>query len=405
MKKFFLLLSLFLILLSGISEAKNIKGEFLVKYKTTPFDVLGIKSLGLDSLEVRAFLKAQNAVLLSDIKTIGVLHIYKEDAELSIMPVLDTDKIEYFEPNQYQYAINSVNNEENLPIIPSDQWGLNAIDVLDAWIYSIGSPEVIVGVIDSGVDYNHFALKQNMWDDGEGHHGYNFVHNNEYPMDDNDHGTHCAGVIAANSTKYMGVAPNVKIMALKFLSKEGYGSTASAIKAIEYGVKNGAKILSNSWGGGSYSNALADAIHYANLNNVLFVAAAGNENNDNDKYPSYPANYKIDNVISVGAMDYRYRRASFSNYGETSVHVFGPGVSILSTVPNNRGSYMSGTSMATPFISGISALILSYYPDIEVKEVREILVKTSVKKESLSDFSISGGFASAKTAFNFMAQD
>ncbi|MFY7993717.1 MAG: S8 family peptidase [Bacteriovoracaceae bacterium] len=288
------------------------------------------------------------------------------------------------------------NQGQDLPMGIQGKKGAD-IKVAEAWAISKGSKEIIVGVIDSGIDYKHPDLKGNMWineaekngmagidDDGNGYtddvFGWNFVsegQKNYYgnpgtpdPMDDNDHGTHCAGVIGATTNNFQGISGinwNVRLMALKFLNKDGSGSTLDAYRAIVYGTKNGAHVLSNSWGGGGESKLLKHAIQKAEEAGVLFVAAAGNDSANNDSAPSYPASYEVESVISVAASDGQDNLAYFSNYGVNSVHLSAPGTSILSSVstkvhPDLAEPYMSfsGTSMATPHVAGVAALVLAH---------------------------------------------
>ncbi len=249
------------------------------------------------------------------------------------------------------------------------------IDAPEAWDIATGVPEgsdVIVGVIDSGIDYLHPDLVANMWvnpgeipgngidDDGNGYiddvHGYDFFGDDGDPSDAYGHGTHCAGTIAGVGDNGLGVAGvnwRCKVMALRFLNASGGGNTGDAIEAVIYGVHNGAKILSNSWGGGGYSEALELAITYARDNGVLFVAAAGNYGWDIDSEPYYPASYEVSNVISVAATDHRDLLASFSNYGDESVDVGAPGVSIFSSYPKYRNVFFEDfQGAATPTFGG-----------------------------------------------------
>mgnify|MGYP001765796122 CR=1 FL=1 len=298
-------------------------------------------------------------------------------------------KVEYIEPNYIYHAM----------AVPSKQWGLTSINVEKAWKKTKGSPKIIVGVIDTGVDYTHDALKSHIWkntkeiagngidDDNNGFiddiNGWDFANKDNDPMDDNNHGTHCSGIVAADSTTLQGVAPRVTIMPLKFLTGEGSGTLEAAIEAINYGVRMGANVLSNSWGGGGYSEALRDAIVAAKEKGVLFVAAAGNEYNDNDEQPSYPASYEEDNVIRVAASTSTGTKASFSNYGVKSVHIFAPGKDILSSIPGNKAASYSGTSMATPFVSGLAALLLSQDPKMDYGQVKDIILNTANKLPGL----------------------
>ena len=233
-------------------------------------------------------------------------------------------------------------------------------------------------------------------DDGNGYvddvYGYDFANNDADPMDGHGHGTHCAGVIGAehNSTGIAGVMANVQILPVQFLSKSGGGTLEGALKAIDYATSRGVNVMSNSWGGGGRSQALFEAIVRAEKAGIVFVAAAGNERNDNDAKAVYPANYKVANVISVGAMDGKGKKASFSNYGKKTVHVFAPGVDIYSTVTKNRYQKMSGTSMACPHVSGVVGLVMSSEPNLDFTEIKNRLMNTSVESTELSQYTISG---------------
>jgi len=297
--------------------------------------------------------------------------------------------IEYVEPNWIYHTMYTPTDAE-----VGKQWAIKKIEAEKAWDLALGSKDVVVAVIDTGVDYTHPDLKNQMWvnelelngkqgvdDDGNGYiddiYGYDFANQDADPKDDHSHGTHCAGVIGAehNSIGVAGINAHVKIMALKFLTASGGGTLADAVLSIKYAVDNGAQVLSNSWGGGGYSKAIEDAIVYARDKGVIFVAAAGNENNNNDTNPTYPASYQLDNIVTVAASDSNDSRAYFSNYGE-SVHIAAPGVNIYSTIKGGSYSNMSGTSMACPQVSGALALLLSY-EDLTVAEMKERLLKTS----------------------------
>ena len=274
------------------------------------------------------------------------------------------------------------------------------IDAPQAWDLTTGSNDVVVGIVDTGINYNHPDLQTNVWvnpgeiagnsidDDGNGViddiHGFNAIDSTGNPNDDNGHGSHVSGTIAGRGNNNSGVAGvnwQTKLMGLKFLDGSGSGSISAAITAIEYAVnmKNrgvNIRVLSNSWGGGGFSQALEDAITQANQAGILFVAAAGNDNNNNDSNPTYPAGYEVTNVLSVAALDHNGNRAYFSNYGETTVDLAAPGVDILSTSLGQGYATLSGTSMATPHVSGVAALVLSREPNLTVTALKDRLINT-----------------------------
>ncbi|NJM90989.1 MAG: S8 family serine peptidase [Myxococcales bacterium] len=317
--------------------------------------------------------------------------------------------VKYAEPNYIVHAFATPNDPRF-----NELWGMHNtgqtggvadadIDAVEAWDNSVGSSEIVVGVVDTGVDFNHPDLAANMWtnpgeipgngldDDGNGViddvHGFNAIANNGNPLDDNNHGSHCSGTIGAVGGNGIGVAGvnwEVSIMAIKFLSAGGSGTTADAIEGIDYAVgrKNAGvnlRVLSNSWGGGGFSQALADSITAANAADILFVAAAGNAGSNNDSTPSYPASYDIPNVVSVAATDASDALASFSNYGLTTVDLGAPGVAVLSTTINNTYSVFSGTSMATPHVAGAAALVLSSNQTLSTAELKDVLMTRATR--------------------------
>jgi subtilisin family serine protease len=295
-------------------------------------------------------------------------------------------------------------------------WGMSAIDAQNAWTISKGSSSVVVAVIDTGVDYNHPDLAANIWtnpgeiagngidDDHNGFlddvHGYDFANHDGNPMDDNGHGTHVSGTIAAvgnNGRGVSGVNWSSSIMALKFMNAQGAGYLSDAIAAVnyatmmrtQYGVN--VRVDNNSWGGGGFSAALQSAIQASNQAGILFVAAAGNSAANNDAVAQYPANYDSPNVISVAALAQNGQLASFSNYGATSVDIAAPGVSIYSTVPNNGYAYYSGTSMAAPQVSGVAALCWAAAPNASVADVRNAILRGADTVAALNGKVASGG--------------
>ncbi len=290
------------------------------------------------------------------------------------------------------------------------------IDAPEAWDRQTGT-DVVVAVIDTGLDYNHEDIVGNVWtnpgeipgngidDDNNGYvddvRGWDFVNNDNDPFDDNDHGTHVSGTIAAvgnNGIGVTGVNWSARIMPLKFLSARGSGSTADAISALDYAVMMGARISNNSWGGGAFSQALYDAIAAAQAAGHLFVAAAGNDGVNTDVTPSYPASYDLDNIVSVAATDDNDALAGFSNFGAVTVDLGAPGVSILSTTPANTYSSFSGTSMATPHVAGTAALLLAADPTLDVVALKAALLDSVDAVAALAGLTVSGGRLNAANA-------
>jgi subtilisin family serine protease len=218
--------------------------------------------------------------------------------------------------------------------------------------------------------------------DGNGYvddvYGYNFYGKNGDPMDDGSHGTHVAGTIGAvgnNAVGVVGVMHDVKIMALKFMGgPDGTGSTSDAVLAIEYATQMGATLTNNSWGGGGYSQSLYDAIAAAGAADQLFVAAAGNANNNNDLNANYSDSYNLDNIISVASSTSADNLSSFSNFGNTTVDIVAPGSNIYSTVPEASYGSKSGTSMAAPYVAGVLGLIYAANPSIRATDAKAALL-------------------------------
>ena len=299
--------------------------------------------------------------------------------------------------------------------------GVSGVDLgaPTAWDTTTGAAEVIVDVIDTGIRYTHQDLAGQMWvnsgevpgngvdDDGDGYvdniYGIDAVNGDGDPMDDNSHGTHCAGTIGAASNDgfdHVGVAWEVQLMACKFLSADGWGYVSGAVSCIDFAVAKGARVLSNSWGGGGHSQALYDAIARARDAGVLFVAAAGNSATDTDSQPHYPSGYDLENIISVAAVDRRGDMASWSNFGRNTVDLGAPGVDIFSTVADSDSSYAyySGTSMATPHVSGVAALVWAVDESLDATEVRSRLLNTTSPLSALDGRTATGGMVHAAQA-------
>lgn len=328
----------------------------------------------------------------------------------------------YAEPNYTMHA-DLLPNDPSFP----QQWNLNNTGQTDgvvgadisapiAWDFTTGSGNTIVAVIDTGIDYRHPDLAANMWvnqaefnglpnvdDDDDGYvddiYGYDFVNDDGNPLDDNDHGTHIAGIIGAvgnNSIGVTGINWGVKLMALKFLDSTGSGTTADAIEALNFAVAHGATVSNNSYGGDPFSQAFHEAIENAQAAGHIFVAAAGNGNffgigQDNDANPFYPASDPLDNVVSVAASDDSDGFAFFSNYGATSVDLAAPGVDILSTTRNNSYEYLTGTSVAAPHVTGAIALLQDLHPDWDYRLIINRILETVDPIASLQPMLVSGG--------------
>lgn len=339
--------------------------------------------------------------------------------------------VEIAEPN-FIYRANKLPNDPDIGKLwglkntgAADTSGTRGVSGVDvgaeaAWDIQTGSKSVVVAVIDTGIDFGHPDLKAQAWvneaeknglpgvdDDGNGFvddiNGYNFANNKGDSTDDQGHGTHCAGTIGAKGDDgkgLVGVAWDVSLMAVKFLDKSGSGTLANAVKSIDYARQMGAHIMSNSWGGGGVSAVLKKAIEDANTAGILFVAAAGNEANNNDISPTYPAGYEVDNVLSVAAIDNRGGLASFSNYGARTVHVAAPGVNIVSTVPGAKYDSYSGTSMATPHVSGIAALLLSQNPGMSHLDMKKRIIDSARPLYTLRNRVAAKGIADAYYALS-----
>ncbi|MBI2609218.1 MAG: S8 family serine peptidase [Deltaproteobacteria bacterium] len=399
-----------------------VAGEVVVKLKQNTA-ITAFKALG--ALNLESLVSDRNIYTLKFPQTMDVKALI---GELKKHP-----HVVYAEPN-YIYTTDdfSVSGSGMVPDpdFPKN-WGLHNtgqkdkndqegtigsdIDALKAWVEQTGSLEVKVAVIDTGIDYKHEDLAANIMhntgevgeytdpdgtlkhketdgidNDGNGFIddviGWNFVKNSNNPMDDYGHGTHVAGTIGAvggNGVGTVGVAWKVSLLAVKFLDSGGSGSLADAVKSIDYATKMGVHAMNNSWGGGGFSQALADVIQAANEKGIIFLAAAGNDGGNNDKSPHYPSNYQFENVIAVAATDNKDNLADFSNHGKTTVPVSAPGVGIYSTLPDNKYGFLSGTSMATPHVAGVVALLLAQFPNATMAEIKQKLMNSTEEIKAL----------------------
>jgi Subtilase family len=380
-------------------QPQAVPGELLVGFAPT---VAQAESRGLvagvSAKESRRFRKINAALLKVD----------PDKLEKTLEKLRRDPRVRYAEPNFLVHA-------DALPNDPSygQLWGLHRIGAESAWNASTGSSSVVAAVIDTGVDQSHPDLAANTWvnpgescpgcrtdgadNDGNGYvddwRGWDFVNGDNNPMDDHGHGTHVAGTIGAvgnNAAGVVGVNWRVQLMALKFLSAAGSGTTADAVSAVLYASANGASVLNNSWSGDEFSQALSDAIDAADQRNALFVAAAGNEGRDTDVVPAYPSSYRTPNVLSVAASDAGDQPAFFSNYGRESVDLGAPGVDILSTWTGGSYAYSSGTSMAAPHVAGVAALARALYPGASDVGLKALILRTSHSAAPLAGLTASG---------------
>ncbi len=403
-KPWFSLLGITFLVACSASAELLTDGSFIIEpnpHSRVAFAFGEGEDLGHNAQVVRPFAEARTDGNSSTVRVVGIGDIQ------FCKSLIASGAVTSCSPN-YQVRISATPNDPRF----GELWGLQnnagGANAQAAWDSTTGTQDVVVAVIDTGVDYNHQDLSANMWvntgeipsngldDDGNGYvddiHGYNAVANNGNPFDDNAHGTHCAGTIGGRGNNGIGVAGinwQVKIMALKFLSATGSGSLSDAIEAINYMVtmKNrgvNVRVANNSWGGGGYSSTLASAISRANDAGIVFAAAAGNESNDNDASPSYPASYNYPNVVSVAAIDVNANLANFSNYGASSVDIAAPGVQILSTIPGNTYAKYSGTSMATPHVSGALALLFGAQPSLNVGQAITRMYETGSTLSTLN---------------------
>jgi subtilisin family serine protease len=414
------------------SELGYKEGELLVKFAP--------KSDGKQRAlsEKNQFLSSINGgIVKHSFKRVSGLTLIQLPSDVNIKNALSEFKKKkdflYVEPNYEIKAFDNFPNDSDF----TEQWGLHNtgqtggyidadIDAPEGWDLATDS-NIIVAVIDTGIDYTHPDLAANMWinldefpgdgvdNDDNGYiddiYGYDFCtygqQRDSNPIDDTYHGTHVAGIIGAvgnNNTGVVGVCWNIKIMNLKFLNYQGTGYTSDAVSCIEYAIDNGAKIINASWGDHNGSQSLLDAIEDADNAGVLFIAAAGNDwFHNNDSFPTYPASYECQNIISVLATSHYDWYSGFTNYGPTSVDLGAPGENIFSTFPiyetNDMNDWglstyyetISGTSMAAPFVAGACALVWSLNPSLTHMQVKDIILNSVDELGSLNGLCVTGG--------------
>jgi len=392
--------------------------EVLVKFRPTTF---------------QSVLEAQAAGEVDESEWVGGtgllrLHSSRKNVATLVSELSARSDVEYAEPN-YIVHTTAIPNDPRF----GELWGLQNtgqiiqasvgvpgadIKATAAWDISTGSRANVAAVIDTGIDYRHPDLAANVWSapgaftvtiGGQsitcpaGSHGFNAITNVCDPLDDNNHGSHVSGTIGAvgnNGTGVVGVNWTASIMGSKFLDAAGSGTTANAINAIEFAVQAKAafaatgganvRVLSNSWGGGAFSQALLDEINRANANDMLFVAAAGNSISNNDVIPHFPSSYNAPNVVAVAATDNTDSLAFFSNFGPASVHLGAPGMDVLSTTIGGNYAYFSGTSMATPHVSGAAVLVLSKCA-LNTASLKTLLLNNVDPIPSLAGRTVTGG--------------
>ncbi|MEN0059307.1 MAG: S8 family serine peptidase, partial [Bdellovibrio sp.] len=407
-----------------------VEGEYIIKFKSSS----GGPAIAQAKLQGKASLK-------SSFPGLGLVQVSMKgvDEQIHFQALKNDPDVEYIEPN---YVLEKSEVEPNGPVERLSYEDVIALGVAssnptvysqstsstgvsDAWALetplSTSSNKIIVAVIDTGLDKNHTVFKPYksdgtggsgaLWvneleskgsagvdDDQNGYvddiNGWNFINNSNNFVDDDDHGTHVAGIVVGTGQNIFSrplQESKVLVMPLKFLGGDGSDSTSNAIRAIYYAVNNGARVINNSWGGASYSRALHDAITYAYEHRALVVSAAGNYSSNNDADPMYPANYDVPSNVSVASTSRYDELSSFSNYGASTVHVGSPGESIESTVPGNSTMRMSGTSMAAPFVAGMAALAFREAPSLSGYQMKQLILQTVDQNNYLSGRVSTGG--------------
>ncbi len=392
---------------SGVRAQEFVPGEVLVKFRPGRSDVLRATTRSwLDrSQRLRAFGR------------IGAeLRRFDDRTTESALALLRADPaIAYAEPNWIVRACLTPNDPQLVNEIGLRNTGQGGgivgadIDAILAWDLFTGDSTLRIGVIDTGVDYTHPDLAANIWtnpgeipgnaidDDGNGYtddvHGYDVLNDDGDPMDDHYHGTHVAGTIGAVTNNALGIAGvnwRCRIVPIKFMNSAGYGTDADAIAAIEYAMALGLRVTNNSWGNMPYSQAMQDAIAAAGDTGQLLVFAAGNDHFDLDLYPVYPAAYDSPYILSVAATENHDARATFSNYGATTVDLGAPGWNTLSCKPGGLYQYLSGTSMAAPHVTGVAGLVLGRTPNVPPLRLKQLILDNAEPSAALEGYVLTG---------------
>ena len=409
---FYLVVAQFFLMAEAMAMPVHTTHELIVKYREASLeDILSNKG----SVSTPAFiLRLSVTKNLKLHKAFPSFNIYAfempagKNVDEMMRELEDDPNVEFSEPNY---------------VIKTDRFSLTAfalessrsIDSLGVFeLKPQATDPILVGVVDTGIDTTHPALQSRIWmntqeissngrdDDGNGYiddiQGWNFADGTNDAFDDNGHGTHVAGIISGVSTFAVDTTSDFKLVPLKFLDADGTGTTLGAISAISYGLQIGVKVFNNSWGGGGFSMALHDVMTQAYEKGVLMVVAAGNESQDLEISPTYPASFEHPNLLSIAASTSLGSLAWFSNFGKKSVDVAAPGVSIYSSMPNGMYGYMSGTSMATPYVSRVAMLMMDQNRGISSFQVKEIIMDTATFVAELDPIIASGGIVDASKA-------
>jgi subtilisin family serine protease len=403
---------------AALEEGTYVPGRLLVKFQP------GVDSTLRDAIHGRF-----GGRVIQDFRLDADLQLIAFPDGVDVAALLDRyaglAEVKYAEPD-FIYHTQVLPNDSRF----GELWGMHNtgqsgglvdfdIDAPEGWDINTDASQIVIGSIDTGVDFSHEDLAANAWqnpgeipgngqdDDNNGYvddvDGWDFLSNDPIAQDDNNHGSHTMGTAAAvgnNGVGVAGVAWSAKIMRLKICNSFGSCNLSAAVAATDYATENGARLTSNSWGGGSYSQAMKDAIDRANAAGVLYVAAAGNNGRDTDPSPFYPACYDSPNVLSVANVTRFGGRSSSSNYGATTVDLGAPGTDILSTIPNNSYASFTGTSMACPHVSGVLANIMGFNPNLGHLEYKQIIMDSAEPAESMAGITVTGGVLNLRNALN-----